>query len=48
MDESTTFEMTRTLASHWRASVMAWRVSIVSPDWLTPTTRVRRSRTGSR
>ena len=36
------------LAFHWRASRMAWRVSMVSPDWLTPTTSVRSSSTGSR
>ena len=27
---------------------MAWKVSTVSPDWLTPMTRVRASSTGSR
>ena len=35
-------------APHRRASRMAWRVSMVSPDWLTPTTKVRSSSTGSR
>ena len=48
IDESTTFEITSTLAPWRRASSMAIRVSAVSPDWLTPMTRVVGSRTGSR
>ena len=47
-DESTTLVMTRTLAFHRLAFFRAWKVSTVSPDWLTPMTRVRLSRTGSR
>ena len=48
MDESTTLQMTRTLAPCRLASSMAMRVSAVSPDWLTPMTRVVASSTGSR
>ena len=41
MDESTTFETTRTLAPRREASCMALDVSSVSPDWETPTHEVR-------
>ncbi len=41
-------EMTRTLAPSALASRMAWKVSTVSPDWLTPMMRVCSSTTGFR
>ena len=48
MDESTTLEMTSTLAPSDFASRMAWNVSTVSPDWLTPMISVCSSTTGFR
>ena len=48
MEESTTLEITSTLAPSAFASRMAWKVSMVSPDWLTPMTRVCPSITGFR
>ena len=47
-DESTTLQMASTLAPGARATSMATRVSSVSPDWLTPMTRVCSSTTGFR
>ena len=48
MEESTTLETTSTWAPSFAASRSASDVSSVSPDWETPTHRVRSLRTGSR